>query len=164
MDRYQQKEKGAIMILAAVTFVALIGIAALALDVGRLLNLNTEMHNAADAAALAAAYELNGKMEPKIGLRLQPRICSHTRGILVRDDELLKESLPVSNITFYCAIGSEYDIAAEEACTGTEESPNHYLATGDSDAHYVKVELDNQESYTVDLYFLPVLKGHFPHI
>ena len=161
MDRSRKREKGAILVMAAVTFVALVGIAALALDVGRLLILNTEMHNAADAAALAAAYELDGKSGARNRARAAAKNLLTHKGHFGKSDELLKDSLPNTKITFYCAIGSEYDTDPGSTCTGSEETANHYLATGDSDAHYVKVELDSQDSYTIDLFFLPVLKA-FP--
>ena len=161
MDRSRKNEKGAILVMAAVTFVALVGIGALALDVGRLLILNTEMHNAADSAALAAAYELDGKSGARTRARAAAKNLLVHKGHFGQDDELLKDSLPNAKITFYCAIGSEYDIEPEATCTGAEETPHHFLATSDSDAHYVKVELDAQDSYTIDLFFLPVLKA-FP--
>lgn len=161
MDRSRKNEKGAILVMAAVTFVALVGIGALALDVGRLLILNTEMQNAADSSALAAAYELDGKSDARTRARAAAKNLLVHKGHFGRDDELLKDSLPNAKITFYCAIGSEYDTNPEATCSGAEESPHHYLATSDSDAHYVKVELDSDPSYTIDLFFLPVLKA-FP--
>ena len=55
MRMQPEKERGAILIMTAIFSVVLIGIAALALDAGRLFVQHSEMQNAADAAALAAA-------------------------------------------------------------------------------------------------------------
>jgi Flp pilus assembly protein TadG len=51
-------EKGATIALVAVSMVALLGFAALAVDVGHLLNTRTESQRVADAAALAGAGHL----------------------------------------------------------------------------------------------------------
>jgi hypothetical protein len=51
-------ERGAVAVFVAVTLVALIGFTALAVDVGYLYGVKNELHNAADAGALAGAHEL----------------------------------------------------------------------------------------------------------
>lgn len=56
-----RKQQGAYLAMMAVLIVVLIGIAALVLDLGRVLTLRADMQAAADAAALAAAVELDGK-------------------------------------------------------------------------------------------------------
>ena len=56
-----QKVRGAILVMAALILVILIGIAAFSLDLGRLYVLQTEMQNAVDAAVLSAAVELDGE-------------------------------------------------------------------------------------------------------
>jgi hypothetical protein len=63
MNRHSRQQRGAILVMMAILIVVLIGIAALALDLGRLFVQRTELQNAADAAALAAAAELDGKSD-----------------------------------------------------------------------------------------------------
>jgi Flp pilus assembly protein TadG len=53
-----RREKGAVAIIAAVALPALVGFTGLALDTGRLYVEKTELQNATDACALAAAREL----------------------------------------------------------------------------------------------------------
>ena len=53
MNRYFRKQRGAILPLMAILIIVLIGIAALALDMGRVFVQRSEVQNAADAAALA---------------------------------------------------------------------------------------------------------------
>lgn len=53
-----KEERGAILIIVALSMVALLGMTALAIDVGDLYGTRREMVNAADAAALAGAREL----------------------------------------------------------------------------------------------------------
>jgi len=51
-------QRGSVMIIFAAALVVLVGMAALAVDVGRLMASRNEIQNAADAAALAACREL----------------------------------------------------------------------------------------------------------
>lgn len=60
--RYWRDESGAALIYVSLLMVALVGIAGLALDSGRLFSLRHEMQNAADAAALAGAWQLDGTL------------------------------------------------------------------------------------------------------
>lgn len=57
-SRQLQEETGAILILVALLMVALLGIAALVIDLGGLYGHDRELQTAADAAALAGATEL----------------------------------------------------------------------------------------------------------
>jgi len=162
MCMQSREERGAILVMTAIFSVVLIGIAALALDAGRLFVLHSEMHNAADAAALAAAAELDGQSDAQARAKAAARgMLSHS-GHFAKNNELLKEALPDEAFTFYCAIGSEYDIDSSAACPGgpVSEGSRYYLADGDSDTHYVKVNMQSNASdyYVIDLFFLPVLE------
>ena len=63
MKRSIQKVRGAILVMAALILILLIGVAAFALDLGRLFVLHTEMQNAVDSAVLSAAAELDGETD-----------------------------------------------------------------------------------------------------
>jgi hypothetical protein len=56
--RHARRERGAVAIITAIVLPVLIGFAGLALDLGRLFVEKTELQNATDACALAAAREL----------------------------------------------------------------------------------------------------------
>ena len=56
----QKKERGAILYVVAASLVVLLGFAGLAIDLGMLYNVKTDLQNATDAAALAGAWQLNG--------------------------------------------------------------------------------------------------------
>ncbi len=51
--------RGSVAVYVAITAPVLLGIGALAVDLGRLMTVNTELQNAADAAAMAGADELD---------------------------------------------------------------------------------------------------------
>lgn len=55
-----RSKTGVVLILGAILFPVMIGFAALAIDLGRLMNLNTQLQKAADSYALSAAAELDG--------------------------------------------------------------------------------------------------------
>ena len=54
-----QRQRGAVMILFALSLTVLLGFMALVIDLGRTYVVRTELQNAADAAALAGAKDLN---------------------------------------------------------------------------------------------------------
>lgn len=54
------RQRGAIIILVAITLVVMIGVLGMAIDLGQLYNRKAELHGVAQAAALAAAAQLNG--------------------------------------------------------------------------------------------------------
>jgi hypothetical protein len=57
-QRHDVRQRGAVAVLVALILVVLIGAAGIVLDLGRLFIAKTELQNAADACALAAAREL----------------------------------------------------------------------------------------------------------
>lgn len=159
-----RKQRGAILILAAIIIPILIGMTALALDIGRLISVRSEMQNAADAAALAAAAELDGTSGAL------DRARSAARELLEHDSRFAKQAellgatgVPDGAFTFYCIIGSKFDPAFDIGyCDDTPDlaNPGRYLASTDQRAHYVRINLDPALAngrFSLDLFFLPVL-------
>jgi Flp pilus assembly protein TadG len=171
----KRRQTGAVLVMVAILIVVLIGVAALALDVGRLLVLRTEMHNAVDAAALAAATELNG------GADAQTRARHAAVSLLEHDSkfakvrEILGDTLTADEIAFefFCAIENNTAVASNltSECTngliGGEGPDANKISANDgegAETHYVRVTLNpivtqnnDEERYSIDLYFLPVL-------
>lgn len=168
----KKNERGAYLVMMALLIVVLIGIAALAIDVGRLLVMKTEMQNAVDAAALAAAAEL----DTNVGA--QGRAKTAARTLLAHDARFAREktlldatALPDSAFQFFCLIGSESEPIAtddvrERFCNTTDgpDAEGKVIAVDDFTTHYVKVTLDpsnlgdDGNYFTADLIFLPVLQ------
>ena len=67
---FGRDESGVIAVVLAIMLAAIIGVMALAVDLGRAWNLQTELQNAADAAALAGATQLDNKPEAIFRARL----------------------------------------------------------------------------------------------
>ena len=60
MIRHQRDERGAVAVMAAILSVALLGVAAFAVDFGQVYAKRSSLQSAADQAVLAAAAELDG--------------------------------------------------------------------------------------------------------
>lgn len=162
-----RRQRGAILVMTAVFIVVLIGVAALAMDIGRLVILRSQMQNAADAAALAAAAELDGKDGARARAMAAAREALQHDNSFARVRELLGAGgLPDEAFTFYCVIGAEYDLNPDEVtdfgiyCNGSDDGSGRYVAATDPESHYVRVDLDPAKApgrFSLDLFFLPVL-------
>jgi len=151
-------------------------VAALALDLGRLYVLRTEMQNAVDAAALAAAAELNAESDAIERARLAGK------GLLESDSHFsnVKELLGIGldetteiKFEFFCAIGNKFEQNIENLatiCTGEADpaDSNKLIVPTDADddqAHYVRITLnpilsdDGGARYGIDLFFIPILNA-----
>lgn len=164
-----RRQTGAVLVMLVILIVVLIGVAALALDVGRLFVLRTEMQNGVDAAALAAATELDGRSDA------QNRAIRAAKTLIEQDSHfskvraLLGETLDDNEIAFkfFCAIENDSKGSNLDAeCTGglDETEGSKYKAISDADSHYVRVILNpvvdqnsDEARYSIDLYFLPIL-------
>lgn len=170
-----RRQTGAVLVMVALLIVVLIGVAALALDVGRLLVLRTEMHNAVDAAALAAATELNGGSDAQTRARHAAVSLLEHDSKFAKVHEILGDTLTADEIAFefFCAIENNTAVASNL----TSECTNGLIDDGGPDSgkirandndgaetHYVRVTLnpevtqdDDEDRYSIELYFLPVL-------
>ncbi|MBL4820619.1 MAG: hypothetical protein JKY98_06475 [Gammaproteobacteria bacterium] len=153
-------QKGAYLVIVSLLLVVLMGFGALTLDLGRLFVLRSEMQNAADSAALAAAREL-GK-----DAGAQARANTAARFVLEHDakfasvQELLETNI---ELDFFCAIGSEFDpdpMTIGHCVNAGTPVDGRVTAENDLDSHYVRVRLDPSDAdnrYSIQLMFLPVL-------
>ncbi|MDO8589094.1 MAG: pilus assembly protein TadG-related protein [Armatimonadota bacterium] len=66
MKHLRRNNTGSVLVFVAVSLVALIGMAALAVDVGRLYAAKTRAQDICDAAAIAGAYQLNGTADAAV--------------------------------------------------------------------------------------------------
>jgi hypothetical protein len=162
-----RRQHGAILVMTALFIVVLIGVAALAMDVGRLVILRSQMQNAADAAALAAAAELDGKDGARARAMAAAREALQHDNSFARVRDLLGPGgLPDDAFTFYCVIGAQYDHNPDDVtdfgiyCNGSDDGSGRYAAVTDPESHYVRVDLDPAKAdgrFSLDLFFLPVL-------
>lgn len=163
-----RRQRGAFLVMAAILIVVIIAVAALALDIGRVLLLRSDMQSAVDHASLAAAAELDGRSGARERAKDAARSLLRHETRFARSHELLGATgLPEEAFSFYCVIGARYDVTPDmpgfsSFCPGEEMSPGKYAAVGDADANYVAIRLDAEtadgDRYVADLMFLPVLR------
>jgi hypothetical protein len=176
MHRAPCRQSGAILIMTVIFLIVLLGFAALALDFGRLYVLRSQMQNAADAAALAAAYELDGQLGARErAVKAATHVLEH-KGYFSEHQELLAqlegywrpndtEDPQTNPFVFYSWIGSESDnIDPPDGCEPADEpDPGKCITTDDDVAAYIKVQLDpaittgEENDYGIKFILAPVL-------
>ena len=128
-SRLYKDTRGAVAIYVAVTGALLVGGGVLAIDVGRMVVVRAELQNAADAAALSAALQLNGTD----GARARAMLV--VTNVIALESQLVEGSGAITATITNADFFEYYDVAS-----GVTD-----VAEGDADAHYVRVVLDSQQ-------------------
>ncbi|MBT2187263.1 TadE/TadG family type IV pilus assembly protein [Sphingobium nicotianae] len=116
---------GAVAPTVALCLVALIGVGGIAFDYARMAGLHSELQNAADQAALAAATQLDGK-SGAIARATAAASALVTNSTLLAYDAGTKPSVAMAKVEFY----------TDQGTTAT---------TADATARFVKVTVDGRE-------------------
>ncbi|MES9899100.1 MAG: Tad domain-containing protein [Sedimenticola sp.] len=157
--RFKSKQQGVILVMSAIFIVLLIGIGSFAIDLGRLFTLRTQLQNAVDAAALAAAMELDGQADAQSRAMARARELLNFESSYTNDERTLLSDTHLQDdaFIFYCSIGSKYELDPT-ACSGgaSTTDSNKLFALGDSDSHFVAINLLRRD---IDLLMLPVLSA-----
>ena len=119
---FRNNESGAVAVYVALVSVALIGALVLGLDIGRLVTVQTQMQNAADAAATAAAIKLDGFDGARArATTVAKKAADPKSGFLTKSGN---PDIEIDQVTFF----SEYTPGGKQT-----------VATSDGDAMIVKV-------------------------
>lgn len=130
IKNFLKNTNGAVSVYAALFTIVATGAGALAIDVGRMTMLRTEMQNRADAGAMAAARFLDGMSGARaLASDVAQNAIAQTSGIT-------NDSLTVNSVTFYSSLAPLT------------------VATTDLDAKFIHVQL-NQSN--VNYLFAPVI-------
>lgn len=118
-------ESGAVAATYALALFALIGIAGLGYDYSRLVTVDTEMQNAADEAAIAAATQLDGKSDAITRAKAavdnyfaKPTSTLVNRSLLANDGA--GSALTGVTYTFYTSYDSATDTLGSATTTGSQ--------------------------------------------
>lgn len=95
-------ERGAVMALTAISMLALLLVAGLAIDISHLYNAKAELQNAADAAAMAGATQLNSTSG---GIRAA---VSEATKVLNKYDFKIGVTIPSTSVTFATNLNGSY--------------------------------------------------------
>jgi hypothetical protein len=134
VKRLLRDERAGVAAYAAMAALTAIGAGAVAVDFGRAAVLRTQMQNAADARAMAAAAQLDGRDGARARATTVATDTMDAETRIAADDDDLEIKSPV----FY----SQY-------------TPSKVLATSDQDALVVEVTL---QARRVDYMFSPILR------
>lgn len=104
-----QRQQGAVAVIVAISIVVIVGIVALALDLGKLYVAKSELQNSADACALAAARELTGSSATQLTIaEAAGRKTGQVNSVLFQS-----ESVAAINVTFSDVVNGSYQAAFE---------------------------------------------------
>jgi Flp pilus assembly protein TadG len=134
LRRLLRDEHAGVAAYAAMIAITAIGAGAVAVDFGRAAVLRNQMQNAADARAMAAAAQLDGRDGARARATTVAKQTMQSKTALAADSKKIEIKEPA----FY----SQY-------------SPTKVLATGDQDALIVEVTL---QARRVDYFFAPILQ------
>jgi Flp pilus assembly protein TadG len=155
--------EGGVAVTVAVMIAVLVGVMALSFDLGRMYNLSTELANAADAAALAGATQLDQtpgscvraiKATVNATLKNQQILSSNDPDNIVHIDTA--ENLTNRHITFLRDIVKD----ADGNVTGDYITAADGLTVCDAEAEYIQVTLDSDAQgnpYRVDFAFAGIV-------
>lgn len=120
---------GAVAATVALSLAALIAVGGVAFDYARLAAMDTELQDAADHAALAAATQLDGTGSARDRATQAAELLITNQTKFARTDTDHTRDVGIAQVTFY----SDYISAA-----------SNIPATGDDDANFVQVKVDTR--------------------
>ena len=125
--------------IVALSLIALIAVGGIAFDFAHVAAMDTELQDAADHAALAAATQLDGSdgAQDRATTAAQSLITNKTRFAATDADH--DRNVGIATVTFYSAYTSPTSNTA---------------ATGDADSNFVQVEVDTR---TANYAFTPIV-------
>ena len=132
---FSADESAAVAPLYALAFIGLIGIGGVGFDYARLMTLDSELQNAADQAALAAATQLDGRAGAMERARDAARLYFANETIIANDGGEHNVSIDDSGFKFY---PGSCDPDTIESCTEAED---------DEDAAIVRVTVNAREVF-----------------
>lgn len=121
MDSWWKDEKGATLGLAAVAMIVLLGMVALAVDVGMIMTARTEAQRAADAAALAAAGAafINGPS----GTLAQQQVARETAVQYAAEHEVMNDQVDIDQNTDVTFPGTDSVRVQVRRTSGSPDGP-----------------------------------------
>ena len=133
-----RSERGGVAVYSAFLGLLTVGAGALAIDIGRASVLRSQMQNRADAGALAAAAQLDGRD----GARARATALAFNATLGESAIPSDGSTLPVQSVTFY-----------------SEVEPEKIEATGDEDSRFIGLELQARRVDYVLARVLPAAAG-----
>jgi Flp pilus assembly protein TadG len=123
-----KSEQGSVAPLVAISLFALIGVAGVGFDYARLAAMHTELQDAADHAALAAAAQLDGKTGAQDRAKAAAKNLITNLALFANDGASRAVTVSDSKVLFY------------------QDKAKTTAATSDANAYYVQVTVDTKKA------------------
>lgn len=145
-----REDSGAVAALVALSLFALVGAGGIAFDYARLASLDTELQNAADQAALAAASQLTGAGACARAARAAGAAVGGTDAMVV-NRTLLANDNKAARVTTDSDPGAGGEDELQCNATGNirfwQDEDKSAPATNDDDAKFVEVQVNPREAF-----------------
>ena len=142
-------QSGAVAATYALSLFGLIAAVGVGYDFARLATMNTELHNAADQAALAAATQLTGKAGAIASAKAAADGAANS---FIKNKTLLANDTNVTGVTIATFVF--YKTKADAEADDESKAVDQTAATADADARFVKVKVTTR---TVFYAFTPIV-------
>jgi Flp pilus assembly protein TadG len=123
-----KSESGSVAPIVAISLFALIGAAGIGFDYSRLVAMHTELQDAADHAALAAAAQLDGKSNARSRATSAAQSLVTNLALFANDGANRNVSVTGGNVLFY------------------QDKAKTTLSTSDANAYFVQVTVDTKQA------------------
>jgi Flp pilus assembly protein TadG len=134
---------GAVAPTVALSLTALIAVGGIAFDYARMASLDTELQQAADQAALAAATQLDGSANARARATAAANQIVSNATVFANDSNASGRSLAVATVAFCSA----YDDSVPNDASDPPDAPTGCtLATSDADAKFVVVTMGTRRA------------------
>jgi Flp pilus assembly protein TadG len=158
LARLRREEDGAIVVMVVIGVALFIGIGGLAIDIGRLYNLHTQLQAYADHVSLAAAAELDGEAGAiERAARAAFGDAALAAPIAYQASFVFgNANLSTAQLTFLSRLGTDPGPAGDqELCTITADGTSDCTAAHSNAARFVRAVV---EPRTVRFFMLPIMR------
>jgi hypothetical protein len=135
-----RKERGALVVMLGIAIVVLFAFMGIALDLAQTYNLKTELQNAADAAALSGAKELNGSLTGINNAVAKAKATAAANNF--------RYSTPLTLVDANISFGSDPDTAAWKTVGEAQGAPSGLL--------FIRIDTG---PHSINTYFMKVFPG-----
>lgn len=135
-------QSGAVAATYALSLIGLIAAVGVGYDFARLATMNTELHNAADQAALAAATQLTGKAGAIASAKAAADGAANS---LIKNKTILANDTNVTGVTIATFVF--YKTKADAEADDESKAVDQTAATADADARFVKVKVTTRSVF-----------------
>lgn len=128
MTHPSKRQQGTVAVIVAIAMASFIGFTALALDLGKVFIVKSELQNAADSCALAAATELDGGNDALVRAQGAAKTVLAKHRVLFQKESIPESALSLSFSDGNNIVGASAKDAKQANCTLTKTNLGMWFA------------------------------------